>query len=383
MQSVVLMILDRPFIGRKLTRPRHRETRLSYAPASRCECPATRWKGDRLRSIGISVETWCLSALATGCVLLPAHADPVRLRVSWAVAPAQFTPLIVSTGVTRHHGKSYNLEALRTPSSAVSLQAIGVGELELATFTFTQLGPAIHNGGMTDLRVVADDFRDGTDGHETNLFMVRNDAPIHRVADLKGKITAVPTIGSGMDVFMRVMLRKHGLEHPRDYTIIEAPFPTMGPILLEKKADLVVGVKPFTQAPAMKNGARTLFTQAEAVGPTDMVFFVGRDDWLKKNRSVVVDFFEDFIRVSRWFADPSNHDRAVQIAASFTKIPTQQLATIFTKQDFYRDPDARPDLDSIQRNVNMLREFGFLAADLDVAKHADLSYVEEAARRLK
>ena len=333
----------------------------------------------------LPIRGWRLGVLAAAAALLPAlaQAEPVRLRVSWAVAPAQFTPLIVATGVTRHHGSSYLLEAMRTPSSAVSLQAIGVGELELATFTFTQLGPAIQNGGMTDLRIVGDDFRDGTDGHETNLFMVRKDDPIQKIEDLKGKVVAVPNIGSGMDIYMRVMLRKHGLEHLRDYTIIETPFPTMGPILLERKADLVVGVKPFTLAPAMQSGARALFTQVEAVGPTDMVFFVGRDDWLKKNRGVMVDFFEDFIRASRWFADPANHDKAVQIAASFTKIPPQQLATIFTKQDFYRDRDARPDLDSIQRNVNMLREFGFLTKDLDVRKHADLSYVEEAARRLK
>jgi NitT/TauT family transport system substrate-binding protein len=196
-------------------------------------------------------------------------------------------------------------------------------------------------------------------------------------------VVAVPTIGSGMDVYMRVMLRKHGLEHPRDYTIIEVQFPTMGAMLLEKKADLVVGVKPFTLAPAMRNGARTLFTQAEAVGPTDMIFFVGRDDWLKRNRSAVVDFFEDFIRASRWFADPMNHEKAVQIASNFTKIPPQRLGTIFTKEDFYRDPDARPDVESIQRSVDMLREFGFLKDEIDVRKFTDLSYVEEAARRLK
>src|SRR5215471_1479458 len=303
----------------------------------------------------LPIRGWRLGVLAAAAALLPAlaQAEPVRLRVSWAVAPAQFTPLIVATGVTRHHGNSYILEAMRTPSSAVSLQAIGIGELELATFTFTQLGPAIQNAGMTDLRIVGDDFRDGTDGHETNLYMVRNDAPIQKVPDLKGKVVAVPTIGSGMDVFMRVMLRKNGLEYLRDYTIIETAFPTMGPILLEKKADLVVGVKPFTLAPAMRNGARTLFTQVEAVGPTDMVFFVGREEWLKKNRAAVVDFFEDFIRASRWFADPTNHEKAVQIASNFTKIPPQQLATIFTKEDFYRDPDARPDIESIQRSVNM------------------------------
>ena len=37
----------------------------------------------------------------------------------------------------------------------------------------------------------------------------------------------------------RAMLRKHGLEDKRDYTVIEAPFPTMQAMLAEKKADLV------------------------------------------------------------------------------------------------------------------------------------------------
>jgi len=335
--------------------------------------------------MALPIRTRNLRALVTVLALAPllAKADPVPLRVSWAVTPAQFTPLIIDTGTTRHHGKSYTLEAWRTPSSATALQAIGSGELELATFTFTQLGPAIQNAGMTDLRIVGDDFRDGTDGHETNLFMVLKDGPIQKVLDLKGKVVAVPNLGSGMDIYMRVMLRKHGLEYLRDYTIIETQFPTMGAMLLQKKADLVVGVKPFTLAPAVRDGARTLFTQVEAVGPTDMVFFVGRDDWLKRNRVAVVDFFEDFIRASRWFADPTNHEKAVQIASNFTKIPPQQLATIFTKEDFYRDPDARPDIESIQRSVNMLREFGFLKEGLDVRKFADLSYVEEAARRLK
>jgi len=42
-----------------------------------------------------------------------------------------------------------------------------------------------------------------------------------------------------------------------------------------------------------------------------------------------------------------------------------------------------PDLAALQRNVDMTRDLGFVKTTLDVKKHADLSIVEEAAKRLK
>ncbi len=65
-----------------------------------------------------------------------------------------------------------------------------------------------------------------------------------------------------VDVAMRAMLRKHGLEANRDYTIIEAPFPAMRPMLAEKKVDLIPAVLPFTFDPELKKISRTLFTSA-------------------------------------------------------------------------------------------------------------------------
>ena len=46
------------------------------------------------------------------------------------------------------------------------------------------------------------------------------------------------------------MLHRHWLEVQRDYTMIEAPFPTHKAMLKEHKGDLVVGVLPFSYDPA-------------------------------------------------------------------------------------------------------------------------------------
>jgi hypothetical protein len=48
-----------------------------------------------------------------------------------------------------------------------------------------------------------------------------------------------------------------------------------------------------------------------------------------------------------------------------------------------RADDLRPDLGSIQRGVDQLKEFGFIKSTIDVPKYADLTLVDEAASRLK
>jgi len=42
-----------------------------------------------------------------------------------------------------------------------------------------------------------------------------------------------------------------------------------------------------------------------------------------------------------------------------------------------------PDLDALQKNVDLTKELGYAQASFDVKKYSDLSMVEEAAQRLK
>ena len=72
-----------------------------------------------------------------------------------------------------------------------------------------------------------------------------------------------------------------------------------------------------------------------------------------------------------------------QIASKITKAPPERFGWLFTKQDTYRDPNLIPNLDALQRNVDITRELGFVKKKIDINKYADLSLVQEAAKRLK
>ena len=263
------------------------------------------------------------------------------------------------------------------------ITALANGELEIANLAYSTLGIAIQNAGLDDIRVIADEFRDGMPGHYTQEYLVLADGPIKKPEDLKGKVVATNAAGSAVDVATRAMLRKFGLEDKRDYTVVEAPFPTMRAMLAEKKVDLIPGVLPFSLDPELRKIARALYTQREAIGVTEMIVWTARKPFLDKNRAAMVDFMEDTLRIVQWYLDPANQKAAAEIASRVTKQPAERFGWLFTDKDYYRDPNMIPDLAALQKNIDMTKDLGFVRASLDIKKHTDLSIVEEAAKRLK
>ena len=326
-----------------------------------------------------------LPAVAAAAVSTAAHgAEPVKIRASWVAPVSNWASILrEKKDIARHLGKSYVLEPVRYQGTPPMITAMANGELEIANLAYSTLGIAIQNAGLDDIRVIADGFRDGMPGRYTQEYLVLADGPIKKPEDLKGKVIGTNAAGSAVDVATRAMLRKFGLEDKRDYTVVESPFPTMRAMLAEKKVDLIPGVLPFSLDPELRKIARALYTQRDAIGVTEMIVWTARKPFLDKNRAAMVDFMEDTLRITRWYLDPKNHKEAMEIAGRVTKQPPERFDWLFTKRDAYHDPNMLPDLAALQRNVDMTRDLGFVKSALDVKSKADLSIVEEAAKRLK
>jgi NitT/TauT family transport system substrate-binding protein len=329
------------------------------------------------------------------CILLSLAAgvafaqQPVKIRVAYVVPVANWASLVFEKqGLARHQGKSYTFEAVHFQGTPQMITALANNELEIADLAFASLAIAIQNAGMDDLRVIGDEFQDGVDGYYTDEFFVLKDSPVKTIKDLKGKIVATNVAGSAVDIIMRAALRKNGLDDRKDVNTIETAFPNMKPTLISKKADAIPGVIPFSFDPELRNATRVLFTQKEIVGRTQMIVWAARSGFIQKNRAAMVDFMEDVIRAVRWYLDPANHKEAVEISARVSKRPAGAFDKwLFTKAgqngDYYRDPDMKPDLKALQANIELQHQLGLVKASVDVAKHTDLSVIEEAAKRLK
>jgi len=329
-------------------------------------------------------------ALAGACALgllgagSASSAEPVKIRMSWVAPVANWGSIILEKkDLLTHMGKSYTLETARYQGTPQMISAIANNELEVASLAYSSLAIAIENAGLDDLRVITDEFQDGVPGYFSQQYYVRKDSGLDKVEDLKGKIVGTNGGGSAVDVAVRAMLKKHGMEDKRDYTMLEGPLPAMPAMLLEKKADLIPAVLPFALNPKLRADGKVLFTLKDAMGPTQMIVLAARASFIKAHRTAMVDYLEDLLRVVHWYLDPKNHAEVAKIASKITKVPPERFGWVFTHQDCYRDPNLIPNLDALQRNVDTTRELGFVKQKIDIKKYADLSLVEEAAKRLK
>lgn len=311
--------------------------------------------------------------------------EPLKIRIGWTAVPIELTPIAFENkAILKHYGKSYVTELEHFAGSGPLLIAFATGDVDIGALSPPAFGNAIVTAGLTQLRIVADTFQDGADGHYSTQFMVRKDGPIHKVEDLKGKVVAVNAFGGAADISLRAMLLKHHMTYKRDYTAIEVQFPNMAAVLADGKVELAATVPPFSYDILDRGIGRPLFTSKDAIGPSQAVFLVARADVIARHRAAFVDFFEDYVRALHWYLASANRQQALANISGFTKRPAAFFSNwVFTDRDFYHDPNGLPNLAMLQNNIKTDAKLNFLKADFDVNKFADVSLIEEAAKRLK
>jgi len=308
-----------------------------------------------------------------------AVAEPLKIRVGWNQTPGHLASvLFLNKDNLKHAGKSYTVETIRFRGSSPQMQAMAGGEIEMAALGSTNVYLLVKKAN-TDARIVADVIQE-RDGYWTNKFVVAKDGPIKKIEDVKGKRIGTNTIGSSGDTSMRVVLRRHGVKDT-DFNSIEVQFGNMAPMLAEGKIDMGLILPQFVKQ-VDPNKFVTLYTTRDAAGEQQNVSMMMRKDFIDKNRAQLEDFFEDYVRATRWFLDPANREAALKIIIDFTKQPRDTLEYALTKEDFFRDPNARPHARYVQNSIDASVQAGVLPEPFDVAPYVDTSLVDQAVKRL-
>ncbi len=324
------------------------------------------------------------TAIAIGFAAIPASsmAEPVKIRLSYFIIPGIITPLLFQKkDILKNYGKSYTVELVFIRGSSLALQALAAKEIDISFTSFSSFSNAIINGGL-DIKIISGLAAWGSKGHQGPEYVVLDKSPIKTLTDLKGKVLAVPARGTGFHYAMVSNLKKAGLTENKDYTVVEVRVPGMGAALKSGKVDLATAVPPFLYAMEKDIGVRRLFKPEDAMGDVQSIFNIGRTEFLNNNKAAVTDFMEDYLIALRWFLDPKNHDEASEITAKFAKRPAKIYKSFaFTKKDFYRNPEATPDMTALQRNIDMLLELGVIKQKVVAQDHTDFSFLNEAKKR--
>ncbi len=242
--------------------------------------------------------------------------------------------------------------------------------LSFAAFATSTLKNAIAGG----VRIVSDNFQDGRDGYASNSYLVLKDSPIQKITDLKGKKVAINAFGAAVDLALRVMLKKNGIDPRRDLEIVEIAFPNIASAIRERRVDCGVLIIPFMPPELAKGDLRPLFTCGDAFGPHCLLFQVATNNFITANRDAVRAFLDDYVRGLHWFYDPPNRAKAVELTADFTKTSKDALEGYFlTKKDYYRDINGCVATKLIQVPIDAMLSERLIDAPVDVAKHVDAS----------
>ncbi len=331
---------------------------------------------------------WLRSAaaiLALGLLVRPALGAetpaPVRIRVAGG-ATSILTPILFQKPeILRHIHRSYVPDFVYFAGSSPQIQAFAARELDIGWLAFASFPPAILNAKL-DLRITADLIQETQESFSA-VRGVLEASGITRIADLKGKRIGIIAFGTGSDLGTRAMLKRHGLEYPRDYQFLEVRPPNMEAMLREGKIDMAWFDAGFWHRAQGKAGIRPLFRGTDVFGAVQVLVQVARQEFLSRHRAAVVDYYEDYLRGLRWALDGSNREEVIRLAARYFKLPEAALAGYYlTRADYHRDPGGIPNLEVFQKDIDVMQEMGLLPQKFEAARYLDLSYITEARRRL-
>jgi NitT/TauT family transport system substrate-binding protein len=332
----------------------------------------------------LSGVTGIVVAVLAAFTPLSVRAEPVKIRIGWSTMPGHMIPVLYSKPeILKYYGKSYTVEPILFRGSSPQITAMAAGEIDMAAFSALALNLAVLNARQ-DVKVLADIIQDGVGDQHSETFLVRKESGIKTIADMKGKRIGSNAIGSASDTAIRAMFKKNGMNDKRDYTVLEVAFPNIPVMLDEGKIDMGTVLQPMSDQLIATGKYEVLFRAKDAVGPSQLVFLAGRGEFLAKNRPQVMDFFEDHVRAMRWFTDPANRTEALQIIGTFMKQSPDKLGHMFTKTDYYRDPFLFPNIRTLQDSLAVIKDVELAPNIIQLEpKYVDLSFVEEAKRRIE
>jgi sulfonate transport system substrate-binding protein len=326
-------------------------------------------------TIGRLLAALAILAFGTG-----AWAAPQTLKVGFDTIPTHLAPVIFKIPEAVHHyGKDYTIEFTRFRGSALQLQAIASGEVDLGVLAFSSFATGIVNAHLP-IKAVADVAQDGP--WFSTVYCVRADSPIKSLKDLKGATIAVNAFGGAVDLAARSLVLKNGLKPNTDVNFIEANFANEEAMLRENKIQVAGLVQPFWSYAEANGQVRQLFTQKDGLGTTEFLFFGARQDVVAAKRDLLVKFFADYISGIRYVTDPKNRDRVLQVVGELNNQPASKFApwALLQGKDYYHDPNGLVNVQALQSNVDELAKLGELKASFDVRPHIDNSLVEDARK---
>jgi len=236
---------------------------------------------------------------------------------------AAYLPVFIAQEEGFFAREGLDVDFVYTQSGVRSVQQLVGGSVEMAI-----PGPdatLVANSKGAQLRVIA-----GWLHSVPYSLMVQPD--IRSVADLRGQTVGASGLKGGNAIVMRRLLEKAGLEPDRDYSLVVVGSTPEALAALRARAVQAVLVFQPQDYQLMDEGFARVADAREVLPRYAFLGVVSRADWLAGHRAEAVRFLRATIAAQRWFYDPANRARGIQILVDVTKAEPRYAERTY---DFY------------------------------------------------
>ena len=266
-----------------------------------------------------------------------------------------------------------DVEVIVTNGTAPSMQAL-VAESIHATLAANDGVIGLVEKGV-DLAIIAA-------GSKTT-HMILGGKNIKSYEDLRGATLGSSTLTSGTAFLLKRVLKAHGLEYPRDYSLVNVG--GSGPALIALSTGKVAaGILSVPISFRAQEMGLNLIGKVSDVFPNYLLSsFSVRRKWASEHRQEVVRFVKALLQARKWLED--NRTTGAEFLAQELKLKPE-LARLGL--DYYLEhrawaPDLSIDLNGLKTVIEVYAEQADIKGPIPAPeKYVDLSYLEQALKEL-
>ena len=317
-------------------------------------------------------------ALRLACLIfaIPAVAaaqDGIKFPVGASSKVLGYAPLWAADKIGFFKRQGLDAEVTVTRGTSPSMQALVSDSIHVALAANDGVIGLVEKG--MDLAMIA--------GGSKTTHMIMGGKPYKSYEDLRGATIGSSTLTSGTAFLLRRVLKAHGLEYPRDYTLVNVggTGPAFSALSAGNIAAAILAVPVNFRAQEM--GFNLIGTATDVLPNYLLSSFSVRRSWAEAHRDDVVRCLKALLQARKWL-ETNKSDAAEFLARELDLKPKLAKAGL----DYYVshgawEPDLGIDLEGLKPVIEIYAEqAGMKGGISNPQKYVDLSYLRQAWQEL-
>lgn len=300
--------------------------------------------------------------------------EKVRFPIGESSKTLSYGPLWIASKMGFFEREGLDVPIITMRGSPLTIQALTADSIYVANATVDTLIAAYEKGA--DIAMI------GGLINGLGLSMIGG-KPYKTYADLRGTTIGTQTLTSGTGFALRLVLKAHGLEYPRDYKLLNigGASDRYQALTSGQISSAPVGV-PLDLV-AKQQGFNIIGYFADDQPNFQFNVYIVKRSWAEKNRTLVVRFMKTMVATMRWMMD--NRETACAYLSKEMTISIEhcRYAADYNWKNRIWDRNADLNVEGVRTVIKITAEQGILKEPLpQPSRYIDSSYLKQALAEL-